>query len=161
MPATTQPPLSRRLQALGMKAFNVPMRRILELPFGTPLGSRLMVAYIVGRKTGHLYRQPLSYVRDGETLLTPGGGAWRHNLRPDQPVRLRISGRDVLATPEVVTDPDAVESLLDILTMVNPTAGRYLGVGRDDEGRINRQQLNAAMEQGLVIVRWHLNGAAA
>ena len=40
----------------------------------TPLGKRLMLVYLTGRKSGRHYRQPISYVREGETLLTPGGG---------------------------------------------------------------------------------------
>jgi hypothetical protein len=77
----TRPPLSRRLQRRAMPALfrvlNVPMRSILSLPIATPLGKRLMLVYLTGRKTGRQYRQPVSYVRDAETLLTPGGGAGR------------------------------------------------------------------------------------
>ena len=58
-----------------MRIVNIPMRIVLGLPVATPPGKRLMLAFIVGRKTGKTYRQPMSYVRDGETLLTPGGGS--------------------------------------------------------------------------------------
>ena len=57
-----------------MNAINVPMRFLLRLPFDTPFSSQLMVRSLSGRKSGRLYRQPVSFVRDGETLLTPGGG---------------------------------------------------------------------------------------
>lgn len=33
-----------------------------------------MLISFAGRKTGKAYRQPVSYVRHGDTLLTPGGG---------------------------------------------------------------------------------------
>jgi hypothetical protein len=49
-------------------------RKILGLPFPTPLGGRLMLVTLTGRRTGKTYHQPVSYVRDGNTLLTPGGG---------------------------------------------------------------------------------------
>lgn len=52
------------------------MRAVLGLPFPTPLGKRLMLVDITGRKTGRHYRQPVSYVRHGDVLLTPGGGKW-------------------------------------------------------------------------------------
>ncbi|HWG14844.1 MAG TPA: hypothetical protein VG268_16365 [Streptosporangiaceae bacterium] len=78
-----RPPLARRLQAKFMQAVNVPMRTLLGLPFPTPLGGRLMLARIV----------------------TPGGGRWKLNLRDGHPVTLRLRGRDVLARPELVSDP--------------------------------------------------------
>jgi hypothetical protein len=33
------------------------------------LGKRLMLVYLTGRKSGRQYRQPISYIQDGETLL--------------------------------------------------------------------------------------------
>lgn len=57
-----------------MRLLNVPMRVALTLPFPTPLSRRLMLVYLTGRRSGRHYRQPLSYVRDGDQLLTPGGG---------------------------------------------------------------------------------------
>ncbi len=68
-------PLSRRLQAGFMSVINVPMRAFLGLPFATPLGGRLMLVSLTGRKTGKHYRQPLSYVKQGNLLLTPGGAS--------------------------------------------------------------------------------------
>ena len=73
MTQTTKRPADRRLQATVFRIVNVPMRAVLGLPFPTPLGGRLMLLYLTGRKTGKRYRQPVSYVRDGDELLTPGG----------------------------------------------------------------------------------------
>ena len=97
-------PLRRRLQARAMRVVNVPMRRALALPFATPLSSRLMLVFLTGRRTGRSYRQPLSYVRQGDTLLTPGGGTWKRNLVEGGAVRIRLRGQDVLAVPELVGD---------------------------------------------------------
>ena len=88
-----------------MRAVNVPMRIVLGLPFATPLSGRLMLLSFRGRRTGKVYRQPVSYVRQGATtLLTPGGGRWKLNLSDGQPVRIRLRGRDVTARPELVGD---------------------------------------------------------
>jgi len=65
-----RPPRMRR-QAMAMRMVNVPMRRILRLPFRTPLSKNLMLLYLTGRRTGKAYRQPVSYVRYGDSLLTP------------------------------------------------------------------------------------------
>jgi hypothetical protein len=53
------------------------MRWLLRLPIATPLSRQLMLLYLTGRKTGNTYLQPVSFVRDGDTLLTPGGGRWK------------------------------------------------------------------------------------
>lgn len=148
-------PLGRRVQARVFRVINVPMRAILSLPFATPLGGRLMLAYITGRKTGRVYRQPLSYVRDGEVLLTPGGGKWKLNLAADVPVRLRVCGKDVMATPEVIGDPGEISDLLSVMVAVNPRAGAFIGVSRSADGRFDRAGLENAVRHGFRIVRWH------
>jgi hypothetical protein len=77
-----------------MRVLNVPMRRVLGLRFATPLSRRLMLLRLTGRRTGRTYRQPVSYVREGDTLLTPGGGRWdaqprRGRTRTDVPAGTR------------------------------------------------------------------------
>ena len=78
------------------------MRGLLSLPFATPISRRLMLVHYTGRKSGKAYRQPVSYVEDGDTLLTPGGGNWKLNLSEDRPVRIHLKGREVEARPELV-----------------------------------------------------------
>jgi len=148
-------PQQARMQrrARIMRMINVPMRRVLSLPFPTPLGRRLMVVTLTGRKTGRIYRQPVSYVKDGDTLLTPGGGAWTRNLREDTAVPARINGKDVRLTPELLSDPDQVERLLLQMAETNPRITSFVPFF-DSEG-INRAKLDNALEYGFRVVRWH------
>jgi hypothetical protein len=156
MQATAQSrPLSRRLQADFMRVLNVPMRRVLGLPFATPLSGRLMLVFLTGRKTGRSYRQPVSYVRQDATLLTPGGGKWKLNLVNGQPVRIRLAGRDRLFRPEIIRDPDQVESLLKVMTAANPAAGKFVGIPKNPDGSFDRARLETALRYGFAIVRWH------
>ena len=74
-----------RRRARIMRMVNVPMRATLSLPFATPLSGNLMLISYTGRKSGKAYRQPVSYVRDGDVLLTPGGGRWTLNLADGRP----------------------------------------------------------------------------
>jgi hypothetical protein len=60
-----------RVMPVVFRVINVPMRFVLGLPIATPLGKRLMLVHLTGRKSGRHYKQPVSYVRDGDTLLTP------------------------------------------------------------------------------------------
>src|SRR5215472_18981923 len=155
MPEITRPPLSRRLQARFFRVINVPMRRILGLPVPTPLGRNLMLAFVTGRKSGKTYRQPVSYVRDGDALLTPGGGKWKLNLVTDSPVRLRLRGRDISATAELVSDVGEVGRLLQTMAAGNPAAARFGGIQRGPDGSFDRSGVERAVRYGFRIVRWH------
>jgi hypothetical protein len=120
MSTPTKRPLSRRIQQRVFRVLNVPMRALLGLPFATPLSVRRMLVFLTGRKTGKRYRQPVSYVRDGAVLLTPGGGNWKLNLADGRPERIRLRGKDVLARPEIVSDAGEIERLLAVITAANP-----------------------------------------
>ena len=140
-----------------MRAVNVPMRAVLSLPVPTPLSANLMLISYTGRKTGKAYRQPVSYARDGEVLLTPGGGRWTLNLAGGRPVRIRLRGRDVAARPELVTDAAEVERLLGVIAAKNPRAARFIPIPRRADGRLEPEALDAALRHGFCIVRWHLD----
>jgi hypothetical protein len=142
-----------------MGVINVPMRVLLRLPFPTPLSGRLMLISYTGRKTGKAYHQPVSYVRQGDTLLTPGGGNWKWNLRGGQPVRIRLRGRDVRARPELIGEPEDIDRLLAVMTAANPAVGAFVGIPKGPDGRFDRARLETAVRYGFRIVRWHLADA--
>ncbi len=63
-----------------MGALNALPTFVLRLPFQTPMSRRLVLLTYTGRKSGRSYTVPVSYVEQGDTLLIPGGGAWKKNL---------------------------------------------------------------------------------
>ena len=146
-----------RRQARIMRVVNVPMRAVLRLPFATPLSANLMLISYTGVKSGKAYLQPVSYARDGETLLTPGGGRWTLNLKGGRAVRLRLRGRTVPAHADLVSDPAEVERLLDVIAVGNPRATRYIPLPRRPDGRLEPEPLAAAIAHGFRVVRWHLD----
>ncbi len=151
-----KPPLRRKIQARFMALINVPMRVLLGLPFPTPLSGRLMLISLTGRKTGKAYRQPVSYVQQGDMLLSPGGGKWKWNLRDGQSIRIRLRGGDVIARPEVIKDPDKIERLLAVMTAANPSINAFIGIPKGPDGRLDRGRLETAVRYGFRIVCWHL-----
>jgi hypothetical protein len=157
MSARANRPLGRRIQTQMMRVINVPMRVVLGLRFATPLSGRLMLVFLTGRKTGKSYRQPVSYVRQGTTLLTPGGGKWKLNLQQGQPQRIRLRGRDVLARPELVSDIDEIERLLGVMTAANPRVSSFVAIPKGPDGRLDRARLETAVKHGFRVVRWHLD----
>jgi hypothetical protein len=145
-----------RRQARIMRAVNVPMRAVLSLPFATPLSANLMLLSYTGVKSGKAYRQPVSYARDGETLLTPGGGRWTLNLKGGRKVTLRLRGRTVPAHADLVSDPAEVERLLGVIAVGNPRAMSFIPLPRRPDGHLDPDALAAAIGHGFRIVRWHL-----
>jgi hypothetical protein len=144
-------------QARLMRLVNPPMRRILALPFSTPLSKRLMLLYLTGRRTGRSYRQPVSYVKDGGALLTPGGGNWKLNLEPGRPERIRLGGHDVTARPDLIDDVDEIDDALMTMTAVNPRVASFIPISRREDGHFDRDGLANAVAHGFRIVRWHLD----
>jgi hypothetical protein len=116
-----------------------------------------MLVFLTGRRTGKAYRQPVSYVRQGSTLLTPGGGRWKLNLQDGRPVRIRLAGNDVLARPELVGDPDEVGRLLELMIQANPRVNTFARIPKAADGRLDRAGLETAVKYGFRIVRWHLD----
>lgn len=119
-----------------------------------------MLVNLLGRKTGRLYRQPLSYIREDEhTLLTPGGGRWTRNLHPGKPVIIRLKGKDVLARSEFITDRDQLQPVLHRMVEISPSAARFMPFFGGDR-HITPERLDAALAHGFGIVRWHLEDSS-
>jgi hypothetical protein len=146
-----------RRQATLMRIVNAPMRKILGLPFRTPLAGRLMLVTLTGRRTGTIYHQPVSYVRDADTLLTPGGGKWKLNLQAGRPETIRLGGRDIQARPEIVQEAGEVDRLLRLMAAANPSITKFIPIPRDRDGHFDRDKLQAATSNGFRIIRWRLD----
>ena len=143
-----------------MRMLNVPMRLILALPFSTPLSRRLILLTYLGRRSGKQYRQPLSYVRHNDTLLTPGGGKWTLNLVDGRAAHIRLGGRDVILYPELVTPLADVQNLIAIMAETNPMVRRFIAIPQQPDGTLDDAKLQAAIDHGFRIVRWHQQPAA-
>ena len=145
-----------RRQARMMRVVNVPMRAVLSLPFPTPLSANLMLVAYTGVKSGKAYLQPVSYARDGQTLLSPGGGRWTLNLSSERPIRIRLQGRDRRAVPELVREPAEVTELLQRMLAANPRLASFVPV-IDSNRQVDQAKLTHALGRGFCIVRWHLD----
>jgi hypothetical protein len=98
----------------------------------------------------------VSYLPDGNTLLTPGGGRWKLNLKPSQCVRLPLRGRDVPARPELIRDVSEVERLLRRMQAVSSRITSFVPVG-GSRGEIDHAGLQTAINYGFALIRWHFD----
>jgi hypothetical protein len=145
-----------RRRARWMRIGNVVMRRLLSLPFRTPLNRNLMLLRYTGRRSGRTYRQPVSFVIYEGALLTPGGGRWKYNLREGEAITSRIRGRRRRITPELVHEPDEVERLLRLMLERNRRLASF--VPFIVNGEVDRDGLELALANGFCIVRWSVEG---
>jgi hypothetical protein len=76
-------------------------------------------------------------------------------------VRIRLRGRDVLARPELVKDPDEIERLLAVMAAANSSVNAFVGIPKGPDGRLDRDRLETAVRYGFRIVRWHLEEQGA
>jgi deazaflavin-dependent oxidoreductase (nitroreductase family) len=157
VPTAAPPPGRLARRARIMRVVNVPMRPFLRLPFATPASRYLMLLEFTGRKTGKRYQQPVSYTRDGNVLLTPGGGRWKLNLRDGESIAVRFRGRKVQLRPEFVTDTDEVAELVAKMVATNPRAAGFMPFV-EPGGEIDRGRVEAALGYGFAIIRWHFDG---
>jgi deazaflavin-dependent oxidoreductase (nitroreductase family) len=156
MTETNYHPHQTRLERV-MGALNALPRFVLRLPFQTPMSWRLVLLTYTGRKSGRSYTVPVSYVEQGDTLLIPGGGAWKRNLEQGSSVGLRLRGSERSARPEVIKEIDEVERLVAFMMAANPAVSRFIGVPRDVDGRPNRERLEQAVRGGFAVVRLRLD----
>src|SRR5438552_16956766 len=99
--------LSRVLQRL-VRYFNPVARFLLATPLHSLMSSRLMLLRFSGRKTGRSYTTPVSYVRVGDSLLVPGGGAWWRTVEGTSQTYVYIRGVWSADTQVVSTETIAV-----------------------------------------------------
>jgi F420H(2)-dependent quinone reductase len=110
---------------------------------------------VTGRKSGKRYTFPVSYLRDGETLLvmTHRARAWWKNLRDGgAPITAYVDGHDVSARAEASTDPDTVAKALLLFLQQVPTWRMELHVKLDANGQPEHPEaLKQKTQDDLVI----------
>jgi deazaflavin-dependent oxidoreductase (nitroreductase family) len=119
-----------------------------------PLASRnLMLLSYTGRTTGLLRTTPVSYVRDADDFLVPGGGAWWRNLASGS-VKVRVRGKWQVVTAEVISETAPLSQTLSRMIEANLMVSIFTGIrlGADKlpiPGSLERERV-----RGFVVVRF-------
>ncbi len=143
--ATTVPPF-----------VNKAMKAVLRSPLHGMVSKGVLLITFTGRKSGKNFTTPVSYSQDGDLLYIFSHAAWWKNLRPDEPVTLRLRGKDVPGLPETVAgDKTAIAERLAAHLRKVPSDARYYGVTFDDRGSPRADELEKAV-QTVVMIRVRL-----
>jgi hypothetical protein len=153
--SSNQPATEPRAKLLGGQSF---VNRIIRGMLRTPLlcraaGSRLIIVYVVGRKSRRQYAIPVAYtVTDGVLLIgTPFG--WARNLRTGEPVDILLKGKRRPADVEVFTDEHHVVEHFAVMARDNGQFAKFNKIGLDAAGNPSPEDLRLAWAAGARAIR--------
>jgi deazaflavin-dependent oxidoreductase (nitroreductase family) len=129
------------------------VRWMLKSPFQGLLPNTMLIT-VTGRRTGRQITTPVSYSREGQVLwiVSSRSRTWWRNILQTPKVRLRLQGRELDGSAEVVSDEAAVEERLRACIRQVPAAARglrlYLTDGAPDPhdlARLAKERLFVAV----------------
>ena len=132
-----QPTPDARAHTLALQPL---INRIIRGFLRTPLlcrivGKRLIIVYVVGRKSGRHYTVPIAYARHDGILLIGTPFAWARNLRSGQPIDIRLSGKRRPADVQVLTDEAGVVEHYAIMARDNHAFAKFNQIELDPVGK--------------------------
>lgn len=153
--ATTVAP---RAQTLALQPL---VNRIMRGVLRTPLlcraaGTRLLILYVVGRKSGRRYAIPVAYTRDDDSLLVGTPFAWGRNLRTGEPITVRFKGKRRIADVRVYSDYPDVVGAYGLMARNNHAFAKFNKIGFDAAGNPDPTDLRLTWEAGSRAVRLRL-----
>jgi hypothetical protein len=141
--------------------YNPLLALLLKSPFHRLASQSLMLVTVSGRRSGRRLTLPVNYLQDGDTLfvLSSAGRSWWRNLRGGAPVRLRLDGRELSGSGDVLDNEACVSLVLKAWMRRVPAYAGMLGVRLDQAGRPDPSDLVRAAA-GRVVVRFRPNWAS-
>jgi F420H(2)-dependent quinone reductase len=128
---------------------------LLRSPFHGLLSHNMLLIAFAGRRSGKTYTMPVSYARDGETIVivSQADRSWWRNLHGGAPIRVRVQGKDATGYAESFETPKAVAAGLLVLLRQIPAFRKHVGIALTADGQPERPEDLARLVQGRVIVR--------
>ena len=149
-----RPHATRASRSWVFRVLNPVMRFFMMHSPAAPKRGPLLLLSFTGRRRGKPFSIPVSYAADVDgSLLVPGGGAWKWNLDDGRPAQIRLGGRDLQVSAELVTDAVEIERLLPRLASKSRIMDRFIGVSMDAAGQPDPVSLEKALNDGFAIVR--------
>ena len=117
------------------------------------MGGRLVILYVVGRKSGRRYCVPVAYMAEGNDLLIGTFSVWGRNLRTGEPIAIRLKGKRRWADVHVsATEPEVVSAYAH-MARVNPTFAKFSSIHVAEDGQPDRCDLHLAWAGGARAIR--------
>ncbi|HZO73537.1 MAG TPA: nitroreductase/quinone reductase family protein [Ktedonobacteraceae bacterium] len=133
------------------KFVNALIGLLLRSPFSGGIGNVLMLLEFRGRKSGKLYRLPVGYIRQGETVTTFTDRNWWKNLRDQVSVMLYLKGKKLRGTAAIVQEPNLVAEGLSTFVQQHPRAARPYGISFDAAGQLDTESVRQSARRFTMI----------
>jgi deazaflavin-dependent oxidoreductase (nitroreductase family) len=137
------------------KLYNPFVIALLRSPLHGLMDKSTMLITVTGCKSGKSYTFPVSYVRDGETLLviSQQDRTWWKNLRGGAEVTVFLQGHTLQARGETFTDTEMGAKILLLILQRVPAYQRLLHLTLDSSGQPEHPEDLIRVAQDHVIVR--------
>ena len=137
------------------KLYNPIVIALLRSPLHSLMDKSTILVTITGRKSGKKYTFPISYMRDGDTLMmiSQREHSWWKNLRGGAQVTLYLQGRTLKATGEVFTDAETVANKLLLFLRQFPGYQKLLHMKLAANGQPENPEAFQRFVEDMVIVQ--------
>lgn len=154
-PPTGGQPTTPRAQTLALQGLaNRIIRGLLRTPLlSRVVGNRLIIVYVVGRKSGRHFAIPVAYTRHDGILLIGTPFGWGRNLRTGHPVDIRLKGKRRPADVQVLTDEAGVVEQYALMAHDNHQFAKFNKIRLDHVGDPNPADLQLAWSAGARVIR--------
>ena len=138
----------------GQRLVNLLVRGLLWTPgVSRIIGTRLVVLYVVGRKSRQCYSIPVAYLAQGDDLLIGTSFGWGRNLRTGEPVAIRLKGKRCWADVQTSTKSSEVVPAYAHLARVNPTFAKFNNIRLGEDGEPDPDDLRSVWQSGGRVIR--------
>jgi deazaflavin-dependent oxidoreductase (nitroreductase family) len=120
------------------------------------LSKNTLLITVTGRKSGGPITTPVNYVRNGNVLSVTSfrQRTWWRNLRGEAPVTVRLQGKDIQVSANVIEDDAGVANGLMAHLQKVPQFAKYYQVRLDTSGQpVAEDVARSAKERVVVHVR--------
>src|SRR5262249_19833766 len=128
---------------------------VLRSPLHRLMDKSTILVTITGRKSGKKYTFPVSYVRDGKTLLiiSQREHSWWKNLTGGALVTLYMQGRTLEARGVTITDTETVANKLLMFLRQFPGYQKLIHIKLDANGQPENPDAFKRFVQEMIIVQ--------
>jgi len=132
---------------------NAFMSWMIRSPFWGLMGSGMAVITVKGRKSGRAISTPINVMQEGQTytVISSHDRIWWKNLRGGAQADLRVSGRDVKVTGELIEAEAEVKNGMVALFDKQPVVAKYLKVRMGAGGTYNEEDLSRLAGERVII----------
>ncbi|HXZ05251.1 MAG TPA: nitroreductase/quinone reductase family protein [Ktedonobacteraceae bacterium] len=136
------------------KMYNPVVIWLLRSPFHGLIDKNTVLITFTGRKSGKSYTFPISYVRDGDTLMmiSRKEHTWRKNFRGGTHITLCLQGRTLRASGEVFTDVEIVANKLHMFLRHFPGYQKLMHMKLAADGQPEDPEAFHRFVQSMVII---------